>query len=120
MRALALALVALLATGCGPQTVQFDHAPAALLYADLKEMYGVIRTDLVRACTGPSAKLDAETCGRLKEAQAQLGEADAIFRSALLNPSKPVDFEKLGVFVRAAMKAGAASQTGGLSGLLLK
>lgn len=119
MRTLLVALAALLA-GCGPQMAQFDRGGLALLYADMKEAYGAIRADLVRACATPSAKLDKAPCDRLKAGDAQLAVADALVREAIKNPKAEVDFEKLGTFLRAAMKAGAASQTGGLSGLMLQ
>jgi hypothetical protein len=115
-----LAVLALTFSACTPPAATFPTASLALFYADLKQLYGQTRVGLVAACLGPSAKLDQATCDRLKEADAQLMVADALIREAIKNPQQQVDFEKVSAFVQAAIKLGAASQTGGLSGLFLK
>lgn len=100
-------------SGCASK----NSGQMALLYADLKQMYGVVHTDLHRACAGPSAKLDQVTCDRLKAANELLGRADAVMREQI-GKSGEIDLEKVASFVSILVQAGLASQTGGASTLL--
>lgn len=111
-----LAAAALGATACAGNEVKADRGQIALMYADNKAAKAVERYIVDQVCATKSAMLDQEQCKALKAARRQDVAVEEFIRALLTAKSNSPDYEAL---LNTLIRAGIASQTGGLGGALV-
>jgi hypothetical protein len=105
-RRLLLSTFALLLSGCALfQTeraeVRFDAMGLALLYADTKAEYAVLVHEVGIRCK--DGRLDEKACARLALTHERVQLVDVSLREAIMNPTRPVDWQKVADLVRLVL-----------------
>lgn len=81
--------------------VRFDAMGLALLYADTKAEYAVLAHEVGIRCK--DGRLDKEACTRLALTHERVQLVDASLREAIVNPTRPVDWQKVADLVRLVL-----------------
>ena len=101
----ALALGALLLTGCVGNLVTFDRSAFSLAYADMKAT-AAVRIYQIRSVCKQGA-LDAETCRDFESTLKDLLRVETEIRRAIMNPEQQVDWQKVLDYTTAILSMAA-------------
>lgn len=110
MKILALLLMGLTLTSCGPPVLQVPIGQAALVYADAKTAYTVLALRLTDLCK--AGKLGPADCAELDKQGTVAKMLDGDIRAGILAAQGQIDWDK--VMQLLQVLAGLAVKLGGL------